>query len=393
MRGLTLPAKTAIYPIRLGCWKAKEVPMGRAWENPHYGKQRRLKLAIVPLLLVAVAASMFWLLRRTAPDGAAMPDVKLSPSRPRSVPTSVVTQPAKPIPETMDAVAVELPVAEDGPGRALDEARPDDFAARKLRALDLYRRNELKPALEQVQAALALQADGELLDLQKRLEKEIRVQRNYDDARTANFVVLFDGREHDEIKYTVLDILKSAYAEIGKELDYFPEQPISVILYTARDFSDVTSAPVWAGGLFGMLDGKIRLPVQGAAGHEQELRRVLYHEYTHALLYALAPSCPLWLQEGLAQYFSADKPVNAGQVIPLPLLANGFPNDPRAAFAAYMESLQAVVDLLEEHGMSRLHLLLEKLSGGSDMETAFATAYGQPFSLWVKGWRPLQREE
>ena len=368
--------------------------MRRSWENPNYRKQRRLGLAIIPLLVAAIGASIFWLSRHASLNDAAMTVVELTPDRPRSVPASgAAQQPAVPIPEAADAVAVELPVAEDGPGRTPGEARPADFAARKSLALALYRQNELKPALEQVQAALALQADEELLELQNRLQKEIRVQRNYDDARTAKFVVLFDGREHDEMKYAVLDILKSAYAEIGKKLDHFPEQPISVILYTAKDFSDVTNAPIWAGGMFGKRDGKIRIPVQGAAGHEQELRRVLTHELTHAMLYTLAPACPLWLQEGLAQYFCADQPVNAGQVIPLQLLGNGFPSDPRAAFAAYMESLQVVVDLVEEHGMSRMHLLLEKLSSGLDLETAFAKAYGQPFSLWAKGWRPLPRDE
>jgi tetratricopeptide (TPR) repeat protein len=424
--------------------------MGRPWENPHYGNYRRLRLALVTLLLAAVAAAAFLLLNRDTPGDVVAPaaakpqnpstavlrSVPLDKAKPtEAIPSDFV--PAAPFaggdsgprpiearqaadalfaagkfPEALEAynrLALTNPFSRGRAGiclarlgrwseavaelQAAISAQPDDFAARKLLAQALYRQNELELALEQVQAALALRADDDLLGLQMKLEKEIRVQRNYDDARTANFVVLFDGREHDEIKHTVLDILKSAYAEIGKELDYFPEQPISVILYTAKDFSDVTRAPLWAGGLFGKLDGKIRLPVQGAAGHEKALRRVLYHEYTHALLYFLAPACPLWLQEGLAQYFCGDKPVNIDQVIPLPLLGNGFPSEPRAALAAYMESLQVVYDLVEEHGMSRLHQLLEKLSSGSDLEAAFSAAYGRPFSRWAEQWRPLQREE
>ncbi len=229
--------------------------------------------------------------------------------------------------------------------------------------------------------------------MKAKLQKEIRVQRNYTNARTDDFVVLFDGYEHDGIKREVLDILKDAHAEIGKELDHFPEQPISVILYTARSFSDVTSAPLWAGGLFGKIDGKIRLPVQGTEGQQTALRRLLYHEYTHALLFSMAPDCPLWLHEGLAQFLSGDKPVRTGQVIPLTLLVDGFPSETRAAYAAYMESLQAVHDLLEEYGMPRLRRLLIKLGGGSDLDTAFASVYGQPFSRWAKNWRPLPRQE
>ena len=266
----------------------------------------------------------------------------------------------------------------------------DDFAARKSLALSLYRQNKLTEALEQVQAALALRRDDELLELQAQLTREIEVQRDYDDARTAHFVVLFDGYEHEEMKRTVLDILKDAYADIGKELDYFPSEPVTVILYTGKDFSDVTRAPEWSGGMFGKADGKIRLPVQGAAGRERALRRVLFHEYVHALLHSLAPATPMWLHEGLAQFLSGDEAVSVAQLIPLGLLANGFPRQARPAYVAYMESLQAVQDLVDEYGMPRLRRLLDGLGAGKGMEAAFAAAYGEPFSRWAAEWRPVE---
>jgi hypothetical protein len=277
--------------------------------------------------------------------------------------------------------------------RTAQSGGDEAFAARKELALSLYRQNELAAALEQAQAALALQADEELIELLARLKKEIRVQRNYDDARTANFVVLFDGYEHEEMKYAVLDILKDAYGEIGKELNHFPSEPISVILYTAKDFSDVTQAPMWSGGLFDQLDGKIRVPVQGAVGNEAALRRVLYHEFTHALLHSLTPACPLWLNEGLAQLLSGEKGVSVAQLIPLGMLEKGFPSEARLAYAAYMESLQAVQDLVDEYGMARLRRLLAGLGPGGDIETAFNAAYGQPFSRWAGNWRPVTRGE
>jgi len=425
--------------------------MGQPWENPQYGNERRRRRRLILLIFLgAIAGSLFWLWQRNAPPDVTPPEAPKTSSRFRSVPLSSPPQPSTAARENAAEPLAELAIVEADPDAKPDaarqaadalftagnfqaaleeyrrlapadplsrsragfclarlgrwdeavselqtavEARPDDFAARKWLAQALYRQNELEPALVQVQAALVLLADSELLDLQATLQKEIRVQRNYDGARTANFVVLFDGYEHDDIKREVLDILKEAHAEIGKELDYFPEQPISVILYTGKDFSEVTNAPVWVSGMFGKIDGKIRLPVHGTAGHERDLRRVLHHEYTHALLYSLAPDCPMWLHEGLAQFFSGDQPLQTGQVIPLTLLVNGFPSEPRAAYAAYMESLQAVHDLLEEHGMPPLRRLLDKLGEDGDLETAFATAYGQPFSRWAKDWRPVRPDD
>jgi hypothetical protein len=78
--------------------------------------------------------------------------------------------------------------------------------------------------------------------------------------------------------------------------------------------------------------------------------------------------------------------------VPLSLLVNGFSGDERA-YAAYMESRQAVLDLLKDFGMARPHQLLNKLSNGTDLETAFAAACSQPFSRWAAQWRPLNIRE
>jgi tetratricopeptide (TPR) repeat protein len=427
--------------------------MGQPWENPNYGTKRRLRFILAALLLAVIAAAVFWTLRRCAPDKITAPKGENTQRRflalKRFVPPKTA-DPAKAWQEIPGARAAESDLPNSDAGMQWNEARqaadalfsagkfsealeaynrlalsdpfsrcraglcliqlgrwseaavelqaavsaqPNDFIARKWLALSLYRQNELEPALEQVRAALALQQEVELLELQAKLEREIQVQRHYDGARTADFTVLFDGYEHEEMKRAVLDILKSAHAEIGKELDHFPAEPVTVILYTAKDFSDVTRAPEWAGGMFGKLDGKIRVPVQGAASQERALRRVLYHEYTHALLYSLTPDCPLWLHEGLAQYFCGDRAVSVGQVIPLGLLVNGFPRDVRLAYVAYMESLQAVADLVDERGMPRLRRLLGELGNGRGLEAAFTAAYGEPFSRWAEKWRPVRREE
>lgn len=371
--------------------------MSPSWQNPDYESGQRRKralaaLAVLALVVIAVLAPR--LLRRRPVTGAVTGASAAQPFR--SAPTPRQVQPDTGTKEPADGNFPAFPAA-DGLGPAMPDALPmasggsDDFAARKTLAFSLYRQNELEAAQEQVQAALALRLDDELLELQAKLRKEIYVQRNYDDASTANFVVLFDGYEHEEMKPAVLSILKDAYAEIGKELNHFPAEPITVILYTARDFTDVTRAPKWSGGMFGQLDGKIRVPVQGAAGQEQMLRRVLTHEYVHALLYSMAPDCPLWLHEGLAQYLCGDSAVSVGQVIPLALLVKGFPRDARAAYAAYMESLQAVNDLVDEHGMPPLRRLLSELGNGRDLEAAFAAAYGEPFSRWAAEWRPVPR--
>ncbi len=375
--------------------------MIRDWQNPHYDyyrqRQKRLIVVLAAFLLVAGAVAAMLLRRGPATAGVNGPGaVDRRPLPPASVPRQVA--PA----ETAAAGPAADPVQDapslSRPGPAVSGPRPaaaggETFTDRKALAFSLYRQNDLAGAQEQAQAALALRRDEELIELLLTLQREIQVQRNYDNARTSHFTVLFDGYEHEEMRVAVLDILKDAYAGAGKALNHFPGEPITVILYTGKDFSDITRAPDWAGGMFGKVDGKIRLAVQGAEGQERMLRRVVTHEYVHALLHSLAPATPLWLHEGLAQYLSGDRAVNVAQVIPLPMLAGGFPGDARAAYAAYMVSLQAVSDLVEERGMPPLRRLLGELGAGKGMEEAFTAAYGEPFSRWARKWRPVERGE
>lgn len=376
--------------------------MSPDWRNPNYErelKRRRSRVALAFLALVVLAAAALGLLRRAAPAivpaaagtaaQAAAAETEDSWNEEAAGDRDEAALAADPEPgEGKDLPAAGDPAAPGPAGSPQASEGGERFEALKQQALSLYRQNDLPGAQEQAQAALALRRDEELIGMLLRLRREIEVQRDYDGARTEKFTVLFDGYEHEEIKVVVLDILKEAYAGVGKALNHFPGEPVTVILYTGKDFSDVTRAPGWAGGMFGRSDGKIRLPVQNAAGRERLLRRVVTHEYVHALVHFLAPAAPLWLHEGLAQYLSGDRAVNAPQVIPLALLADGFPQDARAAYAAYMVSLQAVSDLIEERGMPPLRRLLDELGAGRELEVAFAAAYGRPFSRWAASWRP-----
>lgn len=376
--------------------------MSRDWQNPHYDyyrqQQKRLMLVLAAFLLIVGVVAAMLLRRGPATAGATGPDA----TEGRPLPPSSAPGYAMRVKNAATGSADDSAPAVQSSSRprpAVREPQPaaaggaDSFAERKAQAFSLYRQNDLPGAQEQAQSALALRRDEELIELLFKLRREIQVQRNYANARTAHFTVQFDGYEHEEMRVAVLDILKDAYAGVGKALNHFPDEPVTVILYTGKDFSDITRAPDWAGGMFGMSDGKIRLPVQGAEGQERTLRRVVTHEYVHALLHSLAPATPLWLHEGLAQYLSGDRAVNVAQVIPLPMLANGFPGDARAAYAAYMVSLQAVSDLVDERGMPPLRRLLGELGAGKGMEAAFAAAYGLPFSRWARQWRPVERGE
>ena len=86
---------------------------------------------------------------------------------------------------------------------------------------------------------------------------------------------------------------------LGKDLSVFPNAIIPVIIYPDKTLKNLGYFPDWAAGIY---DGKIRVG-ERLGKTPRLLKGVLYHEYTHVLVYQLAgDNVPLWFNEGLAEY-------------------------------------------------------------------------------------------
>jgi tetratricopeptide (TPR) repeat protein len=270
------------------------------------------------------------------------------------------------------------------------QVEENNFLALKYLAFAHYKTDSLDDSLASAEAGLSLSPDSELQYLRNKILREKETMKGYGDKQRVNFRIQFSKEEHNDIRDTVHFILKDAYREIGQQMNFYPSQPVTVILYNEKGFFDVTRAPGWAGGLY---DGKIRIPIQGVEGQEEILKRVLHHEYVHALVHAITPRCPHWLNEGLAVYFTEDEDElrgygeKLGQAIPLRLLENRFPSgNEHVVMAAYLESYTAVVYLIEKYGLFRVKELLEALGKGEDLESAFNSVFYTSYSQFVKKW-------
>ncbi|MCX6580727.1 MAG: peptidase MA family metallohydrolase [Candidatus Aminicenantes bacterium] len=264
-----------------------------------------------------------------------------------------------------------------------------NFLARKFMALTCYKLDDLADSLTHAEIALSQVSDFELLTLQNKLKREQKVMDDYGDQQKVHFKVQFSKMEHTGIENTVLDILEEAYRTIGSDFNFYPPASITVILYNEQGFFDVTRAPGWAGGLY---DGKIRIPIKDIEGKEELLKRILFHEFTHALVRSITPRCPVWLNEGLAEYFSEDEELlklgaQLGQLIPLRRLEEGFPSgDIRLVALAYLESYTAVSDLIEKHGLFRIKECLEALGKGEGLSESFRTIFGVAYEEFAAKW-------
>jgi tetratricopeptide (TPR) repeat protein len=193
--------------------------------------------------------------------------------------------------------------------------------------------------------------------------------------RDDRFTILFSGPTNRVLAERATAVLRDSFWKIGQWLGSYPSNAINVVLYTDKQFHDITGAPEWAGAGF---DGQIRMPVGGATQNLREFDRVLIHELTHAMLASVAArNLPAWLNEGLAMYFEGNdaaaserRLAAARAFVPLVYLQNGYSNlDAAQADLAYEMSAFATSALLARLG-GNLRFLLQDLDNGIPIDTA-----------------------
>ena len=160
-------------------------------------------------------------------------------------------------------------------------------------------------------------------------------------------------------------------------MSYYPAEPTMVILYTMQQFQDITRSAAWSKGVY---DGKIRVPIGGGGQKPDLLKKVLFHEYAHAVVHGLSRgmNVPTWFNEGVAVYLESSggssreqdlyRRVQSGTpLVPLSGLHGSFMglSDAQASLA-YAESYAAVKALVDRYGLYRVRRLVPLYAGGID---------------------------
>jgi len=265
----------------------------------------------------------------------------------------------------------------------LDRARrlaPESPDVAKLSGWADYGLNRLPQAVEEWKRAQQLRPDPEVASALARAEMDDQVETNFEEGVSAHFVLRYDGSAAPDLARAVLDELENDFESMAYMFDYTPAEPIAVILYTNRDFADITRAPAWVGAIN---DGRIRVPVQGVLTVTPQLASDLRHELAHSFISQKTHgNCAIWLHEGMAQWAEGKRSSreDAALLIDLydhhddPSLAAlekswmGMPAD--IARVAYSWSLATVEAIVDAGAPMDLDLLLDALATGSSTEAA-----------------------
>jgi len=287
---------------------------------------------------------------------------------------------------------------------ALDEFRnvaaadPDNAMARKMCGMLYYWKGQTREALDELKAAARLNpSDKEVGDLLKKIEREYSVEKEYDSDTHVHFNIAFDAKKDYRVGKAVLDALEAAWSRVGTDLNFYPREKIAVVVYSGRQFHDLMNKRKNVGGMY---DGKIRVPVGGldAERDQAQLNSVLAHEYTHAAVHFLTHNrCPLWLNEGIAEYESEswdsmkERQITAardtGSLIPLSELSSALKNtsSPRVALA-YCEALSITKLIADRYGVYNLRRILDNIDSGDDIDEALRKAISLDRAGLEKEW-------
>lgn len=268
---------------------------------------------------------------------------------------------------------------------------PDFAEAQIMLGQVAYARGDSNLAIRSMEKAAAIRpGDSEVEESLNRWRHESSVHGGYLEKPTEHFRVLYEGGTQQGIGDRVMRALEREHERIGRILNTAPAEMLTVVLYTDRDFQDITRSPSWAAGNY---DGRIRIAVGGSipAG---DLERVATHELVHAFVASAAQRrVPAWLNEGLASYLeSADHSWTStvirrsNAVVPLESLIDGFSGlDEQQALTAYAESAIAADVLCGLLGKD-VGAFLKTIGNGASVDQALLEFQVQPNAFHAE-WR------
>ncbi|MBI4394976.1 MAG: hypothetical protein HY583_02150, partial [Candidatus Omnitrophica bacterium] len=203
---------------------------------------------------------------------------------------------------------------------------------------------------------------------------------------------------------TIREYLREAYRTISQSFGFYPRNKIPVLFYDRDEFETLYGKlPHW---LAAMYDGKIRLPVYTGDRTPADLKAFIYHELAHAFVLSLSEmKCPVWLNEGMAQYFENQvRPIqmrglelavqNQSLIHMDELLFKEFYKVPSHDMVTlyYLEVFSLTAEMINRFGMYKMKLLLAELGKGKPLFEAFEKVFGRTFKDFSGDWqRDLER--
>lgn len=264
-----------------------------------------------------------------------------------------------------------------------------------------YERNAYDKAKKYYTAAVPLDKENReyLTNRLEMIQEESKVEPHFKTAKddTGRFVLQYIEYKNGVPIETLTRMLNEAYEAIGEKLGIYPARSVNVKIYNAEEFRLISKLPEWAIGIF---DGKMRLELEHVQSAPSQVRDLLYHEYTHAVLAMnVKQRVPAWFHEGLAQLMEPQFAENLREQAQMrdAIIKNklNFSNledsfkefeNKRDAETAYLLSKYFLANLNRRFGQPKLVEWIKLLAAEKPFDEAFADVYGFPLEKAKADW-------
>lgn len=220
-------------------------------------------------------------------------------------------------------------------------------------------------------------------DLKKKIEKitlEKKSSASFATYDEEHFLIKYPSTQTSVEGYQLKELLREAYSIISRDLAYYFQSKITVLLYDQEQFAKIQEKPAWAQGFY---DGKVRMPISRSGFIDQDLKALTVHEVSHAFITALSKGrAPAWINEGLAEYEENQvraidlsifrTAVRSGKLLPIELLMEQGRldkiQDSEKVALIYQQGFNLTQYLVQRYGMFTVKKILEAYGSGKSSD-------------------------
>lgn len=113
------------------------------------------------------------------------------------------------------------------------------------------------------------------------------------------FVIHFAGNSQQDLGDVTFEMLEEIFFQVTESLSFQPDVKINIIFFLTEEYYKVSKE--WSAGSAQGI--QIMIPLQSGYKSIDYVKGLLAHEFTHTIIHLRTSNrCPLWLNEGLAQY-------------------------------------------------------------------------------------------
>ena len=267
-----------------------------------------------------------------------------------------------------------------------------------------YDLQRLKEAHSWWEKAIKIDPSSSAIDQRlAKVKREYQAEVNLEKLPAEFFEIRFEKELEGYSAYAMRDMLRSMRRKIGQDFNYFPSYKTIVLVYPEETFRKLTATPPWISGLY---DGKIRLPFMRRLVDKEELERIIRHEYTHVLVHSLAGgNCPIWFNEGLAQYEEYKKrepdlnrlkaALKSNTYIPISALQINLSKktDKDRVALFYQESYSIIYYIIDRWRLSTIRSILTRLKRKETIEMIFKKELYMTMEEFEKKWLEYARKK